>query len=345
MADDAASDLYLTDISPEDKPWDVHRVAASGVEELYRLSGLERYAERIRECSLLLGFALELQENGSYRLKLHDARFCRVRHCPICQWRKSLMWRARFFQALPKVIEAYPTARWVFLTLTVENCPLEELRTTLQGMNKAWERLSKRKQFPAIGWVRSVEVTRAKDDRAHPHFHALLMVPASYFTGRLYLKQAEWTELWRQSLRVNYTPIVNVKAVKDRRRSAKSNQPERVSEVVSSSQVGELPADLVAGILETLKYAVKPADLVGAGETDEQAMAKNAQWLDQLTQQLHKTRSISVGGVLKQFIGEEEPEDLIHGDDETVSLTEEDIQVWFGWREMVQRYAKTERKA
>ncbi len=73
------------------------------------------------------------------------------------------MWRARFFQAVPKIMSDYPVGRWVFLTLTVKNCPIGELKATLGQMNKAWERLSKRKQFPAIGLVKTVEVTRAWD--------------------------------------------------------------------------------------------------------------------------------------------------------------------------------------
>jgi hypothetical protein len=240
------------------------------------------------------------------------------------------MWRARFFTALPRVIEAYPTARWLFLTLTVRNCPLDELRDTLKGMNKAWERLSKRKQFPAIGWVKSVEVTRAADDMAHPHFHCLLMVKPSYF-GTGYINQAEWTELWKKSLRVDYTPVVNVKAVTDRRR--RSPRLDGEGEGVDQA--------LIAGILETLKYSVKPADL--AGLTNEANREINARWLATLTEQLHKTRAIAVGGVLKEFIQDEEPEDLIHAEGEEVDLTQDDYEVWFGWREMVKRYAKQER--
>jgi plasmid rolling circle replication initiator protein Rep len=228
------------------------------------------------------------------------------------------MWRARFFKTLPKIIEEYPTHRFIFLTLTVKNCPLTELRETLRHMNKSWQRLSELKRFPAIGWVKSVEVTRGQDGLAHPHFHCLLMVPPSYF-GKNYIKQEEWTELWRRSLRVDYTPIVNVKAVK----SKKVGQPELVKDVLADA--------LVAGILETLKYAIKPDDLVFSPE-----------WLAELTNQLHKTRAISVGGVLREFISDEEPEDLIHGEDE-IELTPQEAEVWFGWRENSKRYVKTER--
>lgn len=319
MPETGGSDLYLTDLSPGDKPWDTHRALAETVQAYYSQSDFQRYAERISQCSRLLGFALEQQDRGDLKPKLRDAQFCRVRHCPVCQWRRSLMWRARFFKALPKIIEKYPTYRYIFLTLTVKNCPLSELRETLRHMNKSWQRLSELKRFPAFGWVRSVEVTRGQDGLAHPHFHCLLMVPSSFFTHG-YIKQADWTELWKKSLRADYTPIVNVKAVK----------PKKSVKVEDSKEF--LESALVAGILETLKYSVKPDDL-----------AFSPEWLAELTNQLHKTRAISVGGIFRDFISDEEPEDLIHGEDEEISLTEEDTRVWFGWREMVRRYAKTER--
>ena len=36
------------------------------------------------------------------------------------------------FQQLPSIQERFPTHRWVFLTLTVKNPPVTELRDTLK---------------------------------------------------------------------------------------------------------------------------------------------------------------------------------------------------------------------
>ncbi|WP_164045311.1 protein rep, partial [Serratia marcescens] len=75
--------------------------------------------ERVGACSGILRFGWSTNtETGETRLRLRDARFCRVRHCPICQWRRSMMWQARFYQSLPKIVAEYPGARWLFLTLT-----------------------------------------------------------------------------------------------------------------------------------------------------------------------------------------------------------------------------------
>jgi plasmid rolling circle replication initiator protein Rep len=327
MPDTTGFDLYLSDISPDDKPWDKNRRHASKIEGLYQLGDFHRYADRMKQCSRQLLFALKANDEGEFKLRLHAAKFCRCRYCSICQWRKSLMWKARFLQALPRILEAHSTDRWVFLTLTVRNCPLSELRSTVAHMNKSWERLSKRKSFPARGWLKSVEVTRAEDGYAHPHFHVLMQVPASYFSHG-YVTQAEWTELWRKSLRVEYSPVVHVTAVQNRRRRE-----------IDPSKVG-LPSEIVAGLLETLKYTVKPDDLFMDLDS-----AVNAAWLQGLTEQLHKTRSVALGGVFKQYISEDEPDDLINAEgDEIEELKGTDITILFGWRENYQRYVKIERE-
>ncbi len=311
---DSDDQLYLTDVSPKDKPWDVHRSQSDQVRNSYLGTAYDRYAVRIDNCSGILEFSvLTDSETGEAGYKLKTARFCRVRHCPTCQWRRSLVWRARFFQALPKIRKQYPSSRFLFLTLTVRNCEISELRSCLAHMNKSWVRLSQRQQFPALGWLKSVEVTRSTNGTAHPHFHAILMVNPSYFSHG-YIPQAKWTELWKESLRADYTPVVNVKAIKPAKGS-------------SEDQLGD---QLAKALCETLKYSVKPDDLVSDRE-----------WLLELTAQLHKTRAVAVGGVFKNFLSEEEPEtdDLINPNKDSDEPTSGD-SLWFGWREMLQRYLK-----
>lgn len=313
MPDNAGAEIYLSDISDRDKPWDVHRSEASAVQSLYESSEFGKYAERINVCSKRLEFTLRAAEDGERRFKLTAARFCRVRHCPVCQWRHSLMWVAKALQGMPKIEADYPKARWIFITLTVKNCELSDLRSTIGKMNKAFTRLSQRKLWPGIGWVKSLEVTRnVETGEAHPHFHVLMMVKPSYFSHG-YLKHEAWREMWQSCLRVDYLPVVNVKTVKPK-----------------PSATGEA-SPMAGAIQETFKYAVKPADLIGDRE-----------WLHELTRQMHKTRSIAVGGVLQKYLKSKELEDLIHfeNEDEEAELTEKDMTLLFGWRERVKRYAK-----
>jgi plasmid rolling circle replication initiator protein Rep len=299
---------YLTDLSPKDRPWDLHRAQAQVVEGLYSGTLYDRLAERIHNCTGFLGFGWETDSNtGEANLKLLEAHFCRVRHCPVCQWRRSLMWQARFLKAFPVVQQQYPTSRWIFLTLTVRNCAITDLRNTIQGMNRAWNRFVQRQEFAdnVQGWIRSTEVTRGQNRSAHPHFHCLLMVRPGYF-GRPYVTQARWTELWREAARLDYTPIVDVRTVKDRRGSG---EPIR------------------GAIAETLKYSIKPDDLL------------DREWLLEITSQVFRLRFIATGGVLRGILRE-----LEESDEDLMLLGEGgdsgDPELFFEWRRRIQRYVR-----
>ena len=300
----STSELCLSDLSSRDRSWDKHRKNSDEIANYYRgTEEFQRYAERIDCCSQLLDFCLVVEEQ-EYKLKLDMARFCRVRHCPVCQWRRSLMWKAKAYKVLPFVVEAYPKYRWLFLTLTVRNCKINELQATLQWMNRAWQRIVQRKKFPAIGWIRSTEVTRGEDGSAHSHFHCLLLVKPTYFSGQAYIKQKGWVELWKKSLRVDYDPVVDIRAVK------RDHSPNEL-------------------IPEILKYSVKESDLVADRE-----------WFLELTRQMYKTRTVATGGVLKQYLKqlEQEPKDLI-GRDET--KTEDEISegyLLFSWKSKDKKY-------
>jgi len=294
----------LSDLSQKDKPWDKHRSNADKVANHYRGSEFQKYAQRVDFCSQLLDFRLVPDaDEGELKLKLSSARFCRVRTCPVCQWRRSLMWKAKAYKVLPKIVKDFPTHRWLFLTLTLKNCEITELKETLIWMNKSWQRLTQLKAWPAEGWLRSTEVTRGKDGSAHPHFHCLLMVKPGYFAGKNYLKQADWVEMWRRSLRIDYNPVLDVQAVKK----------------------GQQPMQLVP---ELLKYCVKESDLVCDRE-----------WFIELTRQLHKMKAVVVGGLLRQYLAEleKEPEDLIGDDDQGEGELDEG-HLYFGWKRKAKKY-------
>lgn len=210
------------------------------------------------------------------------------------------MWKAKAYKVLPRIVEKFPTHRWLFVTLTQKNVPIRELRATLQQMSCGFQRLVQLKAWPAEGWLRSTEVTKGRDGNAHPHFHCLLLVPRSYF-GKNYIKQADWVEMWRKSMRLDYNPVMDVQAVK----------------------CGDHPSSLVP---ELLKYCTKESDLVADRE-----------WFLELTRQMHKLRCVATGGVLKDYLREleEEPEDLI-GESEEDEVDEGSL--FFGWKRPEKKY-------
>ena len=74
-----------------------------------------------------------------------------------------------------------------------------------------------------------------------------MMVRPSFFKNS-YVKQARWVEVWAECLQVNYLPSVDIRTVK-----AKLSK--------KNPDVG-LVENLQAAVSETLKYAVKPSDMV-----------------------------------------------------------------------------------
>jgi plasmid rolling circle replication initiator protein Rep len=286
--------------------------------ELYQGTILDGLSARIQGCSGRLEFGYDISQDGIPKLKLRSAFFCRVRTCPVCQWRRSLVWRAKAFQFLPKVVETYPKHRFIYLTLTIKNCPIGDLRTTLTSMNKAWAKLILRKKWPAVGWIRSVEVTRGQDDSAHPHFHCLLMVESGYFAGKNYLSQASWTELWKDVMKIDYDPIVHVQAVKPKKNG---------------------DHDMLGAILETFKYSIKPSDLIG--DNEKEIKENDKEWLIELTTQLHKTRAVATGGILKEYLKDlenDEPVDLIHVNEDGEQEEATGISVIFDWQQRCKKY-------
>jgi plasmid rolling circle replication initiator protein Rep len=282
--------LYLTDLSSREKPWDKHHINTDKIANIYAKAEYLNYAERMGGCSGLLLFgSTPADELGVQKIKLRSASFCRVRHCPVCFWRRSLTWKARFGKVLPIIEKDYPKVRWLHLTLAVRNCNIFDLRDTIKSMNVAWKRLSLTKKFPAIGYFKALEVTRGEDGSAHPHFHVLLMVETKYFAGTYYINQKGWITMWRKALKVDYDPTAHVQAVKI---------------------LGE-NGTILDAVKEVAKYTVKPSDLIVEDE-----------WLIELTKQLHKTRSVSLGGVLKDYLSEDDAsnKELLMGDDSITNL-------------------------
>jgi plasmid rolling circle replication initiator protein Rep len=225
------------------------------------------------------------------------------------------MWVARFLDALPKYLEDHPRLVPLYVTLTVKNCHLSDLRATVQTMNAAFKRLTERKEWPGIGWVKSMEVTKGKDglDMAHPHFHVLLFVKPSYFSHG-YIKAERWRELWGDCLRVDYLPVVNVKRVKAKGKPVES----------SDGLQG-----ISGAIVETLKYSVKPDELVADSE-----------FLYQVTEQLHKVRAVAVGGNLRPYLKRLEDDGNLITEKIDAELEDTAPRIVFDWATEVKRYAK-----
>lgn len=324
---------FLTDLTKTKKDkskkskskatWDEQKTYAAQVAEIFDCGTPQdqKRADRIRQCANMLEMGWVDDSAGNPVLKLKSAFFCRVPRCPVCQWRRVKKWSARFFEALPYIFEENKNMRFIFLTLTVENCHVSELRSTVQSMSKAWDKMSRRKKFPALGFVRSLEVTKEQDlylnsqgkksnvpkkgyvlkskarkDYCHPHFHVLMAVPSSYFNGRNYLSKDDYAEMWQKALKVDYKPVCDVRIVKPKPIIDENGNS------VSEGENAELQG-MKAALVEVVKYTVKPSDMV-----------ESTNWLLELVHQLHKIHCVALGGIFKDYLSVSDDGSLIFKD-------------------------------
>ena len=259
----------------KDNNWKERKESNLKLADSYKRLGFKKYY-RVVDCSTFLEFGVTKSSN----LKLLKANFCKVRLCPMCAWRRSL----KIFGQVSKVmdyVERNYNYRYIFLTLTVKNCYGEDLKDTLDLMTKSFNKLSERKAFKQAvkGYFRSLEITyNKKDNTYHPHFHLILAVNKNYFTDdRTYLSQEKWTNLWKESLKVDYTPVVDVRRVKSKNK------------------------DFGKVVAETAKYTVKADDYLikdEDGKIDEELTDNVVKTLDKA---LHRKRLVSFGFIFKEI--------------------------------------------
>lgn len=255
-------------------------------------------------------------------LRLHQVWFCKSKLCPLCNWRRSLKMSYQNEQIISEAINQYPKARFLFLTLTVKNVyDGKELDKTLKEMTNGFRKLMKYKKVSKnmIGYLRATEVTiNELDNSFHPHFHILLMIKPTYFkNSENYLNQEEWTSLWKKAMRIDYIPVVDVRAVK-----GKDGNKNSVKKAV----------------LETSKYPVKDSDYLTNN------IERDSFIVNHLETGLYRKRQIGYGLLFKEIrkalqLDEVEDEDLrIVGADEEEQISEAAQMIYAKWNNNRKNY-------
>lgn len=203
----------------KERPWREKKLKSLELSKSYERIGNKRKASRVKKCSSQLIYK---KEKTTGNKKLHSMISCQVRLCPLCNWRRSLKIYGQTSKVMDEALKE-KEYRFVFLTLTCKNIYSEDLSQTIDNLFHSFKKLTERKQIKKVvkGWFRALEVTHNLDDKSkyyntyHPHFHIILMVNKSYFKHTdEYLTQKDWTSIWKDCLKADYTPIVNVKAFK-----------------------------------------------------------------------------------------------------------------------------------
>lgn len=265
----------LTDYSKRgrERPWKKHKTNSLLLSESFaRLNKLSK-ADRVCNCGSSLKF--NVCPSG-HEKRLAWSNFCRVRLCPMCSWRRSLLVAHQIKSVAHGAVTGEDMEgnklsiqprkmRWLFLTLTIKNCAGDDLPDTISRMMKAWNNFVRRKEFKAIsiGWFRSLEVTQNYLNKSyHPHFHVLVGVSPSYFKGKDYLTTERISELWQSCLKVDYTPITHVRIVKGKR--SVENEIRILEEKgIEVGESGFSETDLSgSAVAELAKYATKSEDFL-----------------------------------------------------------------------------------
>lgn len=286
----------------KERDWRGRKVLSLRLADIFEDLGYKKsLVERVQTCGDVLRFIR--REDGS--LKLYQAYFCKNKLCPMCNWRRSMKYSYQTSRIVDEAIKQEPKGRFLFLTLTVKNVEGKTLNNTISQLTKSFDRLFKRAkvQRNLLGYLRSVEVTHNKDDNSyHPHIHVLMMVKSSYFKGKEnYITQKEWSDMWSQSLKVSYKPMIDIRTVK------------------------ETGKGLRGAVLETAKYPTKPINLD----------VENKQVVDDLYNGLYRKRQLGYGGLFKAIkkqlaLDDAENGDLVHTSDdkENISKGTEIIAIW-----------------
>lgn len=260
----------MAEVSPRHAKWDRRKADSLTAASIIQQRHIKK-AAKIDACCDQIALHWHEAPTGERFGKVTGTHRCRnPKVCDVCATTKANQWRRELGEVLPRIVKDHPTFRFVFLTLTVRNCPVTELRVTLKAMSAAWLKLTKRREVAAIlkGFLRGTEVTRGEDGSAHPHFHALLIVPARYFKAE-YISQKRWRELWQESARLDYDPSVNVKAAKK-------------------------GAAMFEDVIKIAAYSVKKSEVVG-----------DPDWFNDYHDQTLGFRFTNTGGLFRDYLKDE----------------------------------------
>jgi plasmid rolling circle replication initiator protein Rep len=301
--------LLLRDVSAKDERIDRLKLRTMEVSKLLEGTIHDKYFHRQQKCANFLSYALTsegIKLRQTYSItkagkKIAKIRFCRSPGCVLCEGRRAACWQCRAFKAAPRILADYPGCVLLFLTLTLKNPLIDNLANCLAAMQEAWRQMSRpyrrtrsstgrlktegNFQWQALGWLKSLEITKSDENYCHPHYHIMLLMPPRYFLPGSYMKTEAWGEMWAKYMKLEYQPITDIRKIE---------------------------GDWKQAIPEICKYTTKASDLMQSQE-----------WLVKYISQVKGTRRTELGGCFKKYFRDDDgQENLINFDDEQEMLEE-----------------------
>lgn len=292
-------------------PWVERRKKTVMLAQIYEKAGYIPYAERAGSCATWLQFYA--MSDGSKTLSA--ANFCDLRLCPMCIARRAKR-NALKLTRIMDAVEAERKCRFIFLTLTVKNCDGQELGGTIKALLRGWFKLVRHREVDRAvgGWFRALEVTRnRKTKKYHPHLHAILAVPQSYFDfdSGLFISQKSWRNHWQLAAGLDYDPSVRISTTKAR---------------------GGCDSATRSATVEAAKYATKDSEYIDPKLSMESAV----KIVSDYTEALFRKRLTAFGGWMKDAAKLFDADnldngDLVHVDDNKIREDIADYIETYNW--------------
>lgn len=285
----------------KERPWKLHKRENLRLVEIYKMTK-EKKLNLISDSRLFdlehCADTLLFMQNAEGKKKLKSANFCRLRLCPMCQWRRSLKMFGQVKKITDKILESDKSIRFIFGTFTIRNCDAKDLEACIDNLNKKFRYLvassltfapAKKLKQNLLGYLKAVEVTyNTKDKTYHPHLHVIFAVKSTFFKNSSnYMSKKEWISLWQQALGVDYKPQTDIRAIK---------------------------SGTAKAVAEVAKYPVKTAPILKLDDDEAVEVLKT------LTMSLNKKRFVAYGGIFKtvkqelKFQDVETDKDLVNVD-------------------------------
>lgn len=268
-------------------------------------------------------FARATYENLETNAKIQrlHARFCKSRFCMICNKNRQLRMLARWLPVMDKLSSsAYNDLDFIFMTLTIPNPLMPNLRYWLDRMSKAFSHLYNELLKPRgfKGFIRSVEYLGdfTPVGYAHPHYHIIFAVDKDIYYKQVYssalsapngfdsIKQPNYIDkdklrdIWLKSLNIGKYKGFPVKSI----------QGVEIGKI-RSKNIGLECGSAVAGLLETLKYCAKGSSLKNLSNEAKKELYK----------QTKSTKLIHAGGIFRHLLRD-------------LNLDKDDISLDSKWR-------------
>lgn len=152
--------------------------------KIYQKIGQQDRAHRVAFCC---SYRYMLVDSEKRAHNVHTVR-CRDRHCVECAKIKSYIYQERLKRtAIEKIKSDFKEDEFLFLTFTVKNPKVTQMRKNMRAMSRAFGMLLQLKGFKKIfrGGIRTFEITRNYAERlknhCHPHIHAIAQTQKNAF--------------------------------------------------------------------------------------------------------------------------------------------------------------------